>query len=41
MHVHPVVSPEHEEFLHELSGHHASPEARVAYRARNGVGPSA
>lgn len=40
VHVHPVVSPEHEEFLHELSGHHASTEARAAYRAGNSSGPS-
>ncbi len=34
VHVHPVVSPEEEQTLHELSGHHASPEALAAYRNR-------
>lgn len=34
VHVHPAVPPAEEESLHELSGHHASPAAREAYRAR-------
>lgn len=34
VHAHPVLSPADEPALHELSGHHASPEARAAYLAK-------
>ena len=33
VHIHPRVSPEESKRLHELSGHHASREAREAYKA--------
>lgn len=34
VHLHPVVDGERPGGLHELSGHHANPEARAAYRAK-------
>ncbi|MEU7863206.1 cation diffusion facilitator family transporter [Nonomuraea sp. NPDC049141] len=34
VHLHPVVDGKRPEDLHELSGHHASAEARAAYRAK-------
>ncbi|TWE22923.1 cation diffusion facilitator family transporter [Prauserella muralis] len=37
VHLHPVVDGERPHDLHELSGHHAGPAARAAYRARQGA----
>lgn len=37
VHLHPLVNAEEETRLHELSGHHANPRAREAYRRRHGL----
>ena len=38
VHLHPVVDGNRPDDLHELSGHHASAEARAAYRAKQAAG---